>query len=279
MPGRVAQTHVNSMSPEMAIEWGKMQAREEMRAELENRPVREVPPPTGVPSNDAAIAWEREKAQMQLAAEKDKKELELRIRDMEMKQAADAAARERDALLNRLASLEARINSPGESDEAKMLKHLIALGVLQVGPDGKPVPVGAGASYTPPGKAQTPEQQLLEAARVIAEGQKASEQTRETLRKTFNLENPTTEIVERDEPEKKEPTWIDKVIGVAGGILEGAVKNPEGPLTALATFTKGSQAGQMFEGLAQAAAAGKAAVNASRVSSPPSGGGGFKSSA
>ncbi|HXB28119.1 MAG TPA: hypothetical protein VNV25_25540 [Gemmatimonadaceae bacterium] len=278
MPGRVAQTHVSTMSPEMAIEWGKMQAREEMRAEQENRPVREVPPPTGVPNNDAAIAWEREKAQMQLAAEKDKKELELRIRDMEMKQAADAAARERDALLNRLASLEARINSPGESDEAKMLKHLIALGVLQVGPDGKPVPVGAGASYTPPGKAQTPEQQLLEAARVIAEGQKASEQTRETLRKTFNLENPTTEIV-KDEPEdKKEPTWFDKVIGVAGGILEGAVKNPEGPLTALATFTKGSQAGQMFEGLAQAAAAGKAAVNASRVS-PPSGGAGFKSNA
>ncbi|MHB8332703.1 MAG: hypothetical protein ACYDEA_10990, partial [Candidatus Dormibacteria bacterium] len=104
------------------------------------------------------------------------------------------------------------------------------------------------------------------------------EQTRETLRKTFNLENPTTEIVEQEKEEKKEPTWLDKVIGVAGGILEGAVKNPEGPLTALATFTKGSQAGQMFEGLAAAAAAGKAAVNMNR-SVPPSGGGGFKSNA
>jgi hypothetical protein len=229
------------MSPEGYMELGHLRAMKEEfeRARAEGRAPREVPMP-GSPSSDAAIAWEREKAQMQLAAEKDKKELELRIKEMEMKQAADAAARERDALLNRLASLEARINSPGESDEAKMLKHLIALGVLQVGPDGKPVPVGAGASYTPPG--------------------------------------PHTEIVERDEPEKKEPTWIDKVIGVAGGILEGAVKNPEGPLTALATFTKGSQAGQMFEGLAAAAAAGKAAVNMNRVS-PPSGGGGFKSNA
>ena len=119
----------------------------------------------------------------------------------------------------------------------------------------------------------------MEAARVIAEGQKAGEQTREVLRKTFNFENPSTEIVKEEPEAKKEPTWFDKVLAVGGGILEGAVKNPEGPLTALAQFTKGSQAGAMFEGLASAAAAGKAAVNASRVTQPSSGGGGFKSSA
>jgi hypothetical protein len=287
LPGQPQQHHyvpspaqMGSMPTEMAMEWGVMKERERVRAAQENRPVQEVPPPTSMPNNEAAIAWEREKAAMQLAAQTATNALELKIKEMEMKQAAADAAREKAALLDRLAALEHRMSHPAESEEGKMLKQLIAFGVVQVGPDGKPVPVGAGASYVPPGKASTPEQQLMEAARVIAEGQKAGETTREVLRKTFGFENPSTEIVKEEEEKKPEPTWFDKVIAVGGGILEGAVKNPEGPLTALAHFTKGSQAGEMFAGLASAAAAGKAAVSASRVNSPPSsGGGGFKSSA
>lgn len=269
------------MSPEGYMELGHLRAMKEEfdRARAEGRAPRDIPNMMGAPGNDAAIAWEREKAQLKLDAEKGKQELELKIRDMEMKAAADAAARDREALLNRLASLEARLNSPGESDEAKMLKHLIALGVVKVGPDGKPL-VGAAAAHEPPPPLGPSVDDMLKDPVQFAKFEKARTEYREQVRRVHGFADPSTEIVEREEKEiKKEPTWIDKVLAVGGGILEGAVKNPEGPLTALATFTKGSQAGQMFEGLASAAAAGKAAVNASRVNSPPSGGGGFKSSA
>ena len=227
MPGQAQpyapqQPQFSGMPQEMAIEWGVMKERERVRAEQEKRPPRDVPPPASMPDNGAAIAWEREKATMQLAAAQATNTLELKIREMEMKFASDAAARKEEALLNRLAAMEHRMNNPAESDEAKMLKQLIALGLVQVGADGKPVPVGAGASYVPPGKASTPEQQLMEAARVIAEGQEGWRTDARGTAQDVQLREPLDGDRQGGLRPRRRPTWFDKVLAVGGSILEEA---------------------------------------------------------
>ncbi|MHB8563242.1 MAG: SEC-C metal-binding domain-containing protein [Acidiferrobacteraceae bacterium] len=65
--------------------------------------------------------------------------------------------------------------------------------------------------------------------------------------------------------QQAEPPWLDRAIKIK---LIESVEDPEGALTALATFTKGSQAGRMFEGLAQAAAAA-AKMAASNTTATP----------
>lgn len=261
------------LPPEILMELG------ELRAKVHGKPqvpaVIAAPPPVNVESQ-----LEVARLQAQLQAEKDKAaEREKHQREMEalQQQVRDLqAAKDREAQEARFKALEARLNAPPAQDAdarlaAVMLQQLQALGLVQVGPDGKPQPVGAGTPYQAP--AVPPAQQVLAAAQVLASQQKEGENARETLRKAFGFADPRTEIVEAPE-EKPEPSFWEKHVAP---IAKGIMAHPEGPLAALAFIADGSPLGGMAKQAADAIGAGRAAVSAAKPTgpAPTSGGAGW----
>lgn len=249
------------------------QARREGRAP---KPVEQLVAPAGAQPGDWAerLRLERELAEARAKAaseEAARKAAETHAAETaELRRQLDAmkAAQEREVLERRLAEMERRISQPQASQPSEIIQVLQTLGLIQVGPDGKPIPVGAGQPYTSPGI--TPEDQILNAAKVMADARAAEEKTRETLRRAYGFQDPKTEIVQAEAEEKEEPGFLDKYVMP---VVKGIVSHPEGPLTALAHIANGSPLGEMAKGAAAAVSAGRAAVNASKSQAPGVSGG------
>ena len=205
--------------PELLLELGELRSR--VHGKQQAAPV-VVPAPAAPPQNveaqlevarlQAQLQAEKDKAAERERAEKEKAELQQQIRDLQ-------AARDKDAQEARFAALEAKLNTPPTKSVAQeVVETLKALGIVVPDANGQPtVAAVAGQPYTAP--SITPQQQLMDAARTIAEGQKAGETTREVLRKTFGFAEPSTEIV-KDEEEKEEPGILDKILKGVGGNLD-----------------------------------------------------------
>lgn len=248
--GSVAAGNIAAPLPPLASPRGQAPAAQPAAPAAAAAAAAPTAAPTG-PSVDVIVDYERRLA---------KAEADLKLAEMRAEMAASNAKMEA-----MMASMRAEMQRPApspvvseEEREARMtsavVKQLQALGL-----------VGAAGAPTTPTAALDPGAELLAAATRELADRQAKDKARETVRKAYGFQDPSTEIVQKEEPEEEED-GVKSLFKNAAKFVGSIVKeNPGGVLAAVAVPFKGSMVGDMLDSASDAFNKAGAAAQAARA--------------